>query len=64
MVTILSLICRESDVSIFKAIEMFIEEENQRLLNATSDFERLLIKHRIADAKLYEVKLRLSKFRP
>jgi hypothetical protein len=61
MVTTLSLIRQEYDVTIFKAIEMFIEDETQRLLNATTDFERLLIKHRIADARMYEIKLRLAK---
>jgi hypothetical protein len=55
----LSLI--KSSPNIFVEIQTFIDRENEKLLYATSDIERILIKHRIADAKLFLTGLRLAK---
>jgi hypothetical protein len=54
----LSLIKTESP-DIFREIELFIRDENRKLACATTELERILIKHRIADAKLFLTGLRL-----
>jgi TusA-related sulfurtransferase len=56
----LSLIKTDSP-TIYRQIEQFIQEENEKLLYAKSDLEKILIKHKIADAKLFLTGLRLAK---
>jgi hypothetical protein len=55
----LSLI-KSPTANIFLELESFIAAENERLLFAQSDLEKILIKHRIADAKLVLTGLRLA----